>query len=445
MAGYKDDQYAQVDQQFATMTAAKDHFADLPLEDPTPFEQPFTPIQPSAWVENSDPDTDGGASVTIDSDGIRILNGKIFLEDPGGNTVLSPAGFGGSWIGFLADGFYNSIFEFGTLGVVAESIVSGADSIADYEASLSSTLPYWVVEYFSSPTTMPELISDSAAAGGRALKFVGATGSAKVFQDVPITPGRLYALMLSWKYDGTPDNFTRFVSASYRDNTHAIIGSEIETGLAFSTDQATYVDGEILSLGLAVAPPSAKYIRVGLEFDLAGNAFATLNSMRLIPQIIEGIDQISFGSNDDIVLDLDTGRLKMTGGALYINVTTDAELTGGGGLIIGNLTGANLVMDGNEIMARSNGANADILIQNDGGVSHFGGSIESTGSVIANLGGTGQITLSGNGYIILEERTDPGAADANTTRIYARDNGAGKTQIRAQFSSGGAQTIVTQA
>ena len=49
-------------------------------------------------VSNSD------NSVVIDPDGITISGGKIFLYDYAGSSVLGAAGFGGSWVEYIANG-----------------------------------------------------------------------------------------------------------------------------------------------------------------------------------------------------------------------------------------------------------------------------------------------------------------------------------------------------
>ena len=45
--------------------------------------------------------------------------------------------------------------------------------------------------------------------------------------------------------------------------------------------------------------------------------------------------------------------------------------------------------------------------------------------------------------IVLTEIGDPGAAAANTLRLYSRDNGSGKTQLCVQFPSGDIAVIAT--
>jgi hypothetical protein len=75
----------------------------------------------------------------------------------------------------------------------------------------------------------------------------------------------------------------------------------------------------------------------------------------------------------------------------------------------------------------------------------------STGVVIDNTGDVGIGTTSPStrldidaGALELAEMTAPGAGAANTVRIYAVDNGAGKTQLMAIFNTGAAQQLAIQ-
>lgn len=52
--------------------------------------------------------------------------------------------------------------------------------------------------------------------------------------------------------------------------------------------------------------------------------------------------------------------------------------------------------------------------------------------------------IDGERRIQMSERADPPAPPANTVFIYARDNGAGRTQIVARFASGPIRVIATQ-
>jgi len=52
--------------------------------------------------------------------------------------------------------------------------------------------------------------------------------------------------------------------------------------------------------------------------------------------------------------------------------------------------------------------------------------------------------VDATGFVGLVEQTAPAAGAANSARIYAKDNGAGKTQLCAIFSSGAEQCFATQ-
>jgi hypothetical protein len=53
------------------------------------------------------------------------------------------------------------------------------------------------------------------------------------------------------------------------------------------------------------------------------------------------------------------------------------------------------------------------------------------------------IDLEGH-FIEYIERSDPSAPAANKARLYAKDNGSGKTQLCARFNTGASQCFVTE-
>lgn len=82
---------------------------------------------------------------------------------------------------------------------------------------------------------------------------------------------------------------------------------------------------------------------------------------------------------------------------------------------------------------------------------------DANGNFVSGLNNTFDIGTSSNqwkqifgGDIFLSslarftERADPGASAANTGYLYMKDNGAGKTQLIVQFSSGGEIVLATQ-
>jgi len=53
-------------------------------------------------------------------------------------------------------------------------------------------------------------------------------------------------------------------------------------------------------------------------------------------------------------------------------------------------------------------------------------------------------TATGGGSFEMTEVTAPAAPGANKVRIYAEDNGSGKTRLMALFASGAAQQIAIE-
>lgn len=79
----------------------------------------------------------------------------------------------------------------------------------------------------------------------------------------------------------------------------------------------------------------------------------------------------------------------------------------------------------------------------------YGGTQASPVAAISIPITSGQITFGGGGdwganYHQLTEMTAPSAGAANTVRIYAEDNGAGKTRLMALFNTGAAQQIAIE-
>lgn len=101
-------------------------------------------------------------------------------------------------------------------------------------------------------------------------------------------------------------------------------------------------------------------------------------------------------------------------------------------------------------------ANFERLIIRAGDTGVFG--TDNTGYIGWEEGGTGvmrPLVLMGSSisfqddagasvYFEASEQTAPGAPAADAVRIYTQDNGAGKTQVCALFSSGAAQCFATQ-
>lgn len=57
---------------------------------------------------------------------------------------------------------------------------------------------------------------------------------------------------------------------------------------------------------------------------------------------------------------------------------------------------------------------------------------------------TGDALQLNSGAALLSEISDPGNCDTNRARVYARDNGSGKTQLCVVFGSGAVQVLATE-
>lgn len=256
MASYRETYYSEIDSIFDKLK--HDPFAK-PISDPTQYEiGGVGHIQPVGWVSNAAAGS-GAANVIIDAEGITIYDGKIFLYDYGGSSVLGAAGFAGSWIDFITSRVYNGIFRNGTVGNLAVTETGGADTVTEYEASLSSLVPYWVIQLVTGTFT---LATDSTAPGGQVIRWSGTSFNSNIYQDIPVTPGRAYMIQMLWKYTNSASEFARNMRWSWRDKNHAIIGTAVADGLSYTTSQSAYtVDGLVHPNG-ELAPTNAAYLRI---------------------------------------------------------------------------------------------------------------------------------------------------------------------------------------
>lgn len=114
-----------------------------------------------------------------------------------------------------------------------------------------------------------------------------------------------------------------------------------------------------------------------------------------------------------------------------------------GTLLVGDVTGASGFAFGYYTAARIQGGSTFSLGWTTG---NGNGTIDCVlGRIGANILGVGA-TAPGTGGVALQmlEMTAPAAAATNGVRIYAEDNGAGKTRLMAIFQSGAAQQIAIE-
>lgn len=350
-----------------------------------------------------------GDTVTIDDTGITITDGALTFLDNFGETVLTGAGFGATWMDFLNSLVYNSRFAAGTTSdIVIASEVSGGDSIADYEASISSSLPYWVVSFESGVGTFKR-VADTATPSGFALEWSG-DESAQIYQDIPVTPGQVYGTYLTWKYTNSSSSFFSIVGCQFRDKDHAAISGEgvVESSLLYNTSSSGYItQGMNWS---STAPATARFLRVFIQMTRStGSPVVRLATVNVIPMNIFGSQRIVQGATmyDD------------TFGISWNNGTTvDVTLT---------RTGTNRITVGSGALTPNSG-NLDVI------------DTLRTGQGPLNT----EVNINGAGFIQMREISAPVAPAGDRGNIFMRDNGSGKTQLCVRFSSGAIQVIATQ-
>lgn len=252
---------------------------------------PVPQVQPDGWVINST------ANVFIDEQGLHIYDGALYLIDISGESVLGPSGFSGAWSGFIsAGGIYNSLFTSGTLGPLIVTEVGTGNTTADYEASLSAQLPYWIVT--ENDYSALSLVSDSAAPGTRAIEIdtsvlpnTEPTMTVLFYQDVAITPGNSYLVKIMLKRVGDGNGRMR-IEASWRDEDHAIIGSPTGFGYGWyvgvglsTTIYEPYLFQVRTDSGdeLDAAPSNASYLRlkIGMGGDVTNTGAIRVGAVSL--------------------------------------------------------------------------------------------------------------------------------------------------------------------
>jgi len=103
-----------------------------------------------------------------------------------------------------------------------------------------------------------------------------------------------------------------------------------------------------------------------------------------------------------------------------------------------NTAGANWTLAGSQ--GTGTGAGGSIIFQTAPAGST--GSAQNALAAVLTLDSTKQAAFTG--HMQMTEITAPAAGAANTVRIYAEDNGAGKTRLMALFASGAAQQVAIE-
>ncbi len=409
MADYRDDLYTEVDQHFAMLDGAKDHFAvDNILEDPTAYEMAGVALTPAGWVENASPDIDGAATVTIDTDGITIANGALTLIDEFGETVLTAGGIVGSWLGMIMSSLYNNNF------------VSGVDGAMTFDGAASaSEVPYWRFSGRSHSTVTATRIAAASAPGGSVIEIKQTVGDpgvptyGQINQSgvnqglIRVQGGRGIVCRAAWRAVGAalaqPVRMRFVISWVDKDlNVISTVNADCDDRTATDTAD-TYPWDYTFPV---IAPVDAVY--AGVAARIFWSVDAGTNDAGEIAEVDIG------------VADYENNRLA------FREYTIEWEDGGSfpNQLVIDDgSSGAVVRVEGN--LKATSELSADTLVVN-------------------SAGGVAGLTMADN-YIVFDSiGAEPGNAAAGHVRLYARTNGGGKVEIRARFPSGAFQTLATE-
>lgn len=148
----------------------------------------------------------------------------------------------------------------------------------------------------------------------------------------------------------------------------------------------------------------------------------------------------STGSTDNAILRADgTGGSTAQSSGITVDDNNRVTMPGSAtdGILFGSLAGTygNLIFrSGNMFIGVEN--NTFFVVCDQGGNSQF--RVSHTGNIDS------YVNSSQTGYQQLTEMTAPSAPATNNVRIYAEDNGSGKTRLMALFPTGAAQVIATE-
>jgi hypothetical protein len=185
----------------------------------------------------------------------------------------------------------------------------------------------------------------------------------------------------------------------------------------------------------SIAPSDSPTITTLLNLESDGVRFTASNGVLTILGLGDGADE-------DLVVDFNTNSnaiaISNSTGANHLDIDFGTETY----LQLGDGAGTSGYIDVNE-----GSDSVDLLIQNVVG-SSYGEIFASSSGISFYLGAAiGDFLIFANDtnqYIQGKESTTPSAPSSDRYRLFSKDNGAGKTQLCAIFSSGAAQCFATQ-
>lgn len=152
----------------------------------------------------------------------------------------------------------------------------------------------------------------------------------------------------------------------------------------------------------------------------------------------------SWSSNSDVTNTSDLSLTRKAAASLRLGLddaaSPVAQTLGVQSVVAGtsNTAGANWTLAGSQ--GTGTGAGGSIIFQTAPAGST--GSAQNALAAVLTLDSTKQADFAG--HMQMTEITAPAAGAANTVRLYAEDNGSGKTRLMALFASGAAQQVAIE-
>jgi len=340
-------------------------------------------IQPFGWMSGTMTDAVGNPTFSTD------LNAATAA--------------GGAFRRFLQSGVFNGDF------VLPPYAPSGS-------FSATNPLPYWTFTQASGTAITAASQVDSSAASGRSVLFSMAAGAAGddsyLEQIVPVNGSRgqsfVYVSGAAWKTGTSVSAAKVYINVVYLNATGATVGGSTTSSATTTSIGASTVYDH--TAGSSSIPATAYYLRIRVGFKRDTAATSTTETVTLCE-----VRTIVGGTKGLVVDELHPGpwgaaTFTQTDGLLALKANFGGTTPGYSPLI----------------SLRGDVGGIELYTQNGSGV-----------GLKASDGGEPP-------YLTFQERTDPGVPSTNYARLYAKDNGAGKTQIVVQFATGVVQVIATE-
>jgi hypothetical protein len=373
-------------------------------------------IRPGAGLQRRYDVEFGGAKAGSGIDGVAPLiagsTAGIYMLDQLGNSIVSNAAsstlgsIGPTVRRYIMSGVYNGDFY---------APPPGPDAPVD---NSTNPLPNWSFSQSSGTAVTVTQELDPTTASGRRLRFSMAAGAASdqgdLEQVIPVngSQGRsfVYLPAATFKTGASVNNTKVYCEAQFLTAELVATGAASTTSATTTSIGANSVrDVQPAPNGTGIVPSDAYWLRlrVGLKRDAAANGDTVTVTLHEVRVQIGGIQvTVADGSDPDTY---GYGSLYQSGGNFWLQPNNG----GSGGF------GPRFLLDATD---------GDVWVQT-----------ANSGALQLSSGDATQAP-----FIAFRERTDPGVSFGNGAYLYARDNGAGKTQLVVVFSSGAVQVLATQ-